>query len=140
MDCAPACTLCHRDMNGGLGTVEKDFGDLMSRAGLFANDPSSIAPALAILEDPTKADPPFTAGQCPPDGTSPCDSDQDGVPDVTELREGTNPNEKGGELCLVRYGCGARVEPRGPTRPNAAAGLLAALALAGLLARTRSRP
>ncbi len=137
MECAPVCTLCHQDMSGGLGTLNDGFGDVISRAGLFAKDTSSVAPALKVLEDPTTADPPFTAVQCPPDGTSPCDTDEDGVPDVTELREGTNPNQKGGELCLVKYGCGARVEPRGPARPDGAASLLAALTMMALWVRAR---
>ena len=39
------------------------------------------------------------------------DSNQDGVPDVVELREGRNPNDGTG-LCGLQYGCATR-PPRG---------------------------
>ena len=29
MDCAPPCTVCHRDQNGGTGTAQKPFAQAM---------------------------------------------------------------------------------------------------------------
>lgn len=33
MPCAPQCTVCHRDNNGGLGTVVQPFGNAMRFEG-----------------------------------------------------------------------------------------------------------
>jgi hypothetical protein len=100
MPCAPQCTLCHRDSAGGYGTLVEGttaaptFVKQMIDAdpGLEAENPSSVKPALDAVE-----------------GLG-ADSDGDGVGDVAELREGSNPNIKGdATLCGPTYGCGARI-------------------------------
>lgn len=122
-----SCGVCHRNNQLGSGTVTTPFGASMRTAGLSPNNETSLNTALDTLE------------------TNMTDSDMDGVPDVTELRNATDPNKadavtdggvgggagggSGGgtgggtveELPPPRYGCGA----------NAAPGLLG---LAGLLA------
>jgi hypothetical protein len=101
---APQCAICHTDGNaGGRGTVNTPFGASARAHGLVAYDATSLSNALTAM----------TA-----DGT---DSDGDCVPDVTELKNGTDPNvPDSGKTCAVTassgdlpaYGCGARVASR----------------------------
>jgi MYXO-CTERM domain-containing protein len=72
----PDCTLCHRDDNGGIGTVVRPFGrTLVEQFGLTGG--SNTAALKAAIEG---------------DDAEHLDSDGDGVPDIDELRAGTNPN------------------------------------------------
>lgn len=120
MECPPPCTLCHLDVNGGAGTAEKPFAQSMVDAGLVGEDESKIRPALDALQ------------------AADVDSDGDGVSDVVELRASNDPNLAGdAPICGPRYGCGARVEPRGSLDPGALA--LALLAAVVLLASRRRR-
>ena len=114
LDVAPACTLCHRDNLGGLGTVEKPFGlELMDR-GLSGTNGESELPGL--LDDMETDD---------------VDSDGDGVGDIAELKDGTDPNVAGSTLSPPKYGCLSTASGAAPT---------ALLALAALgLARRRRR-
>jgi hypothetical protein len=119
MSCAPPCTLCHRDNQGGLGTAGKPFADQMVTAGLEAREPDRIRPALDALE------------------AAATDSDGDGVPDVEELRQERDPNVKGaGVVCGPTYGCGAHVAARDHVDPTA---LIAALAVALMLCAAARR-
>lgn len=71
----PQCTLCHATNAGGAGTSNSPFSLSLQAAGLTGGgDLDGLNAALAKLEM---------------DGT---DSDMDGVADITELRNGTNPN------------------------------------------------
>ncbi len=121
MDCAPPCTVCHRDQNGGAGTATKPFAQAMIKDGdLVGQDPSLVKPALDKLE---------AAGS---------DSDGDGVTDVGELRAGTDPNVKGpSPLFCPTYGCGAHVARDQQVDP--AALLLALVTALGLVALGRRR-
>jgi hypothetical protein len=94
--CVPQCTLCHTTNLGGWGTAHTRFVAAMSVKGkLLPEEGSSVAPALAALEDQR------------------IDSDSDGTPDVDELRQGSNPNGDSVDLCSdVGYGC-ARTAPHG---------------------------
>jgi MYXO-CTERM domain-containing protein len=113
LDVAPACTLCHRDNLGGLGTVEKPFGlELMDR-GLTATNGADELPGL--LDDME---------------TDEVDSDGDGVGDIAELKDGTDPNVAGSTLSPPKYGC------LSTTSGTVPAALLALLAL-GLVRRRR---
>ena len=49
MPCVPSCTVCHRDANGGIGTVTTLFGQSMLDAQLTAKDDESVREALAEL-------------------------------------------------------------------------------------------
>jgi hypothetical protein len=121
--CAPQCILCHRDQNGGSGTIDAPFGKtLVDEIGLEEDEPDRIADIIAFLKDQE------------------VDSDQDGVDDVTELRQGRDPNEVGaGVLCGPTYGCGATVAPRAARRSDGSslATLSAALVAFGMLLRVR---
>jgi MYXO-CTERM domain-containing protein len=113
LDVAPACTLCHRDNLGGLGTVEKPFGlELMDR-GLTATNGEDVLPGLL---DDMEADE--------------VDSDGDKVGDIAELKEGTDPNVAGSTLSPPKYGCLSTASGTAP------AALLALVAL-GLVRRRR---
>jgi hypothetical protein len=141
LECAPMCTLCHVDEAGGRGRVDKRFGlAMMETGGLEALHPELIAPALEKLEklandefcyrDIPKYDPNAELG--------PCDSDADGIGDVEELRQGRNPNVFGEGVLCPRYGCGARIEPRGSIDWSGVAGA-ASVALALMLGARRAR-
>jgi hypothetical protein len=60
------------------------------------------------------------------------DSNQDGIPDVAELREGRNPNDAAG-ICGLQYGCTTGA----PRRHNGAP--VTVMVLIGLWARRRIR-
>jgi MYXO-CTERM domain-containing protein len=110
MPCAPQCTLCHRDTNGGQGTAVQPFGEAMKNAGLRLKQPDLIPVALNKLAE---------GGY---------DSDGDGVTDVNELKEGRNPNQPGEGVLCPTYGCTAGGSTKPPRTPLAA--LIAGLALA----------
>jgi len=101
---APQCALCHTDGSaGGRGTVNTPFGISVRSHGLVAYDTTSLQTALTAMAA---------------DGT---DSDGDCIPDITELKDGTNPNvADSGKTCgppvtastdLPGYGCGAHIAP-----------------------------
>jgi hypothetical protein len=85
----PNCALCHLGGVGQAGTVTTPFGQSMRARGLVAYDETSLRNALAAL-----------AGEM-------TDSDADGVADITELKDGTDPNvPTGGSAPIVpQYGC-----------------------------------
>ncbi|MET0793834.1 MAG: hypothetical protein ABW061_20110 [Polyangiaceae bacterium] len=125
MPCVPACTICHKDNLGGYGTITEPFGKSMQAAGLLFVE-QTLSPALKKLET---------------DGT---DSDGDGIPDITELRVGQDPNGNL-DLCsqaalAARYGCGAHIAPS-PGRDSGAwlGALLTALVLGASLQRSARR-
>ena len=71
---APDCTLCHNNEQGGLGTVTTPVGSWFYGNGLRAYNESTLTFLISKTD---------MKGQ---------DSDGDGVPDMTELRQGTDPN------------------------------------------------
>ncbi|HLV22078.1 MAG TPA: hypothetical protein VKZ49_14390, partial [Polyangiaceae bacterium] len=84
------------------------------------SSPDLVAPALASLAQA---------------GT---DSDTDGMSDIEELMADRHPAVAGDTpYCVLTYGCGARVEPRGELRVEAA--LAGALVAAGLFWAGRRR-
>ena len=110
---APACSLCHEGATT-FGTVTTPFGAAMLDAGLQASNEDSLIEALATLES---------------EGT---DSDGDGVGDIDELLDGTDPNSDGDAIQGPTYGC---VGSTRPGNPLAGAAILAMLA--GVLLRRR---
>jgi len=97
----PACSLCHTTGNaGGRGTVNTPFGISMRADGLVAYDTTSLKTALDAMA---------AAGT---------DSDGDCTPDITDLKNGQDPNvPHTGKVCgtpvtqgdVPLYGCGAHV-------------------------------
>ncbi len=73
---APGCRICHRDDNGMLKTVTKPFGQRMMQEGATATSVPKMLDALRAVD------------------AMGFDSDGDTIPDVEELRLGTNPNAK----------------------------------------------
>jgi hypothetical protein len=74
VSCAPACTICHNNPNGGTGSVTTPFGREMMGLGLVAESPASLKQAL----DQLKAQNLSAIG--------------DGVPDIQALASCMDPN------------------------------------------------
>jgi hypothetical protein len=131
MPCTPACTLCHMTEAGGTGTAFKPFVQDLFNVG-FNRDSSypEIEAAIAALDDLGKQNDPSA------------DGDKDGIPDVQELRDGTDPNSPGtNSLCAKPgpvYGC-VRVAKPGPVDSAATVASGAVLLLGLALLRRRSR-
>lgn len=121
MPCAPQCTLCHRDNNGGIGTLQGAFIETLDEAQVLdIDDPASVQAAVDFL------------------ASNAIDSDGDGALDLDELKDGQNPSLKGdAPLCGPTYGCGATVAKS--ERTDWLAVTIALLASAGLVASWRSR-
>jgi hypothetical protein len=90
----PQCILCHRDNDGGFGTVIQPFGRSMVSRGLDPVVPDALGTlrrALQALE------------------AEGIDSDGDGTPDIAELRAGQDPNSGGAALAqqAPEFGCSA---------------------------------
>lgn len=124
MPCAPPCTICHRDTNGGLRTVVQPFGLAMMDAGLGFFAPETVPDALSVLLGEET------------------DSDGDGEADVEELSVGQDPN---GELDLcgrsAAYGCFNSIAPGRPSvpGPGTAGAVLGLMGLLGLRRMKRVR-
>ncbi len=130
MGCTPQCLICHTDNLGGSGTAKRPFVETLATKvspPVAGNDNEGLAAGLRQLAD----------AEAMGNGE---DSDGDGVKDIAELLDLRDPSVPGeGEMCQldVRYGCGARVEPR--ARLDLGGALMAgfcALGL-GLMARRR---
>lgn len=120
MPCAPQCTVCHRDNNGGIGTLIA-FGEAIGGTdSIDIDDPDSLKPALEELAASSE------------------DTDGDGIIDVAELADGQNPNIKGdSSLCGPTYGCGATIAKS--ERTDWLAATVALFVSAGLVASWRRR-
>jgi hypothetical protein len=117
LSAAPGCIICHSSDAGG-GPVSQPFGQAMLGAGLTIAGGNSLTTALDKLEA---------------DGT---DSNGDGIPDITGLRQGVMPT---GSKPPVEYGCGARIatsEPKGWQATVASALVLGFLLTRALRRRT----
>jgi hypothetical protein len=120
----PPCTLCHQSDLGGAGTVTTRFGRTLLANGATGTN------ATALLDS--------TLDRLDAAGT---DSDGDLIPDIDELRMGSDPNDGPGpmngeeELPIPRTGCA--FSARVPATPSA--GLLVLAASAVLRRRRRRR-
>lgn len=132
MPCVPQCTLCHATLIGGPGN-ELSYGIVttwknpeITMGSVIDGSAETLVPTLMAIR---ALNPPL-------------DSDKDGIPDLTELMNGDNPDIAGtASLCGNAgpvYGC-ARVEPKGHV-DNAAAVSSAVVLLMGIgvLRRRRS--
>jgi hypothetical protein len=72
--CVPACTICHRDLNGGTGSVTTPFGRALMGLGLVGASPAALKGVLD-KENATNAD-----------------SNSDGVSDIDALMACRDPN------------------------------------------------
>jgi MYXO-CTERM domain-containing protein len=120
MPCAPPCTVCHIDSNGGKGTVVKPFGLAMMSHGLTKEDKALIRPAVLELYDQA------------------VDSDGDGMGDISELDQGRDPNVAGNDsVCGPEYGCTA-ADPKDGTSSRAALAFLSGLGFLLVIRRKRA--
>jgi len=115
---SPACTICHDNPNGGIGTVTRPFGEYLRSRGLVEFDETSLRNAL-------------TAAQA--EGH---DSNGDGVTDIEALREGLDPNGNIGSSTPPAYGCNVGSRPQNK-QTDALAIMLGFVAL-GVYFRKRS--
>lgn len=113
------CLLCHRDNNGGAGTVTREFGKTLQSKGLVGGNTTSLDAAIAALGN--------------------ADSDGDGAADSDELTGMGDPNDPavltGGAQAPepIEYGCvGGTIAGR--TAPEPGAAVVAAVFVAGALA------
>lgn len=135
LSCTPECTLCHKDNNGGAnnardavrrnGTVGAGFIPTLLNIGqIVAIDPNTWPAAFGRVEQARY------------------DTDQDGIPDIDELRNETDPMDgsEGASICGKgpTYGC-VRVA-RGSSVDGVAALVSGAVLFAGIaLLRRRKR-
>lgn len=116
LPCAPPCDLCH-DGGPSAATAVQPFVDALFAHG-FAGDEATLRDALGAL--------------------AAVDTDGDGVADVDELVDGTDPNPDGAPFCespTPTFGCLSTAN----RPPRAAGALLAALGLVALVRARRSR-
>lgn len=116
LSAAPDCTLCHVGTPSA-GTVTTPFGATLRSRGARAYDEDALKTALDALAAEKK------------------DSDGDGQDDITELREGADPNATGTESVTPEYGCQAAPSPRDDFA--LAAAILVTLGLCVALTRRR---
>ena len=91
-----SCGLCHTNGVTGSGTVNTPVGKALKARGMVSGNEGSLRAALDALAR---------------DGV---DSDGDGVPDIEELKAGTDPNVAGTDTTSTatpKYGCGAEAVP-----------------------------
>ncbi len=122
MDCSPSCLPCHTEVPGLRANLREDGLAFV----LLQNRVKTVASLEAALDEMLKP-----GGKIAPPG----DSDGDVTPDLIELAAGENPYG-GADLCLLKYGCGASIAPKAPTRLGAFA---FALAFTAALLRRRRR-
>jgi MYXO-CTERM domain-containing protein len=138
--CPPTCTLCHTSPSGGSETIritgftenlrnQSALAAMMGGTQLMAAQPSTVGPAMKALE---------TLDCFTDPGTDICDSDGDKVPDVEELRAGTDPDGPGELAECPQYGCGASVAPAA-ARPYEVPGAWLVAALGALVFVRRRR-
>jgi len=119
----PPCSLCHLRGSTGPGTAETPFALSMKARGLVGGDNASLTRALEAL----------TADKV--------DSDNDGVPDVQEIENDTDPNTPA-HVSLTgesgpNAGCGGGQKAGSRGQPAVALGILSSALLVGLRRRKR---
>jgi hypothetical protein len=112
----PACTLCHVSDAGGDGTAIRPFGVTVVRLGALGNEnlPSLTSALTSVERERT-------------------DSDEDGISDAVELRQGTDPNRGAPgarELPTPMTGCALAMRSLDTNAFVASLACAAALALA----------
>jgi MYXO-CTERM domain-containing protein len=97
----PACTFCHKDLGGGVGTVVRNFGTYLRMRGLVMENQAALRTALGYDQSEGHV------------------SNSNGIKDFDALQKCEDPNTAGDaitgpQLDPPAYGCGARISPRTP--------------------------
>jgi len=121
----PPCSLCHVRGSTGPGTAQTPFALSMKAHGLIAGDNATVIQALNGLT------------------TDKVDSDNDGIPDVQEIEDDTDPNSPA-DVSLSgepgpNAGCGGGQKANFGGRPASAIGILGSAILVWMRRRSRSR-
>lgn len=121
----PSCDLCHQGTQSN-GTAVKPFALAMKDRGLKPADNTSLTAALQQME------------------TDKVDSDGDGVTDIEEIVNKTDPNSNGAATASPVYGCArstneSAATPAASVAPARAVwpGAIAIAAIAAILRRRR---
>jgi len=120
----PPCAVCHERGSTGSGTAQTPFAISAKARGLQAGDNASLTSALDAMRR---------------DGV---DSDNDGIPDVQELEDNTDPNSPAdvslSDQAGPNSGCGGgnKANASGRHAPTTAAGLM----LLPMLRRRKRKP
>jgi hypothetical protein len=115
----PPCTICHRDLNGGAGTVIRKFGQNLE--GLFGLTSQNAQLLISVLDQAKAMN---------------LDSDGDGDTDIDALLACRDPNQPAGaNIPPLQYGCVMSNQPN--RSATAAAGLIGALGILIALRRRR---
>ena len=119
----PPCTICHRDLQGGVGTVIRKFGqDLQFYYGLTSQNPTLLVSALNQANAMN------------------LDSDGDGDTDIEALKECRDPNlPASANIPPLQYGCGSITGRPRQTKNAAGSLLLGTLAILTVVRRRRRR-
>lgn len=122
---APECTLCHAGV-GTVGNVKTPFGQTAVARGLVAFSPDKLKEVLASM------------------AADDVDSDSDGVGDIQELENGTDPNipdaPDAGVVEPISYGCSLARNADAPNTTSHDAWLAGALVGVGMMLTRRRRP
>jgi hypothetical protein len=113
----PACTICHSDPNGGVGTVTTEFGLYLRSRGLVGLDDASLRNALTAAQSERH------------------DSNNDGITDIDALRQGLDPSGNQGASSPPSYGCS--VGPWAQWQKDPSLAIVGALAALGVRLRRR---
>lgn len=122
---SPPCSLCHEGGVTGYGTVTTPFGKSLRTHGAVAQNLGSLDAALDQM------------------AAQKTDSDGDGIPDIVELKNGTDPNRAGGVAPAkqpdLAYGCApATIAPSSPGRTGVFLGIAGVVAAIAWARRRRS--
>jgi hypothetical protein len=136
MKCTPDCTLCHNDDTGGYNNLRSAINDgkTVNGFGYVLENDFNLSPVSQSTWGPA----------VDADRAKNSDIDGDGVDDIQELMDGTDPNDPSPDSTICggggpTYGC-ARLSPKGSVDgvASAASGAVLVLGL-GLMRRRRSK-
>lgn len=139
LDCTPTCTLCHTSLSADSQNAVRPIA--VNLIAFRTPGPISVpftAENLPIYLEALRTQPCAKAEDVACANGMPCkvcDGDGDGVGDIAELIDDSDPNLPDAKLACPQYGCGAHIAPERPRRPLDGTTVLAALGAAAVLVR-----